>query len=237
LEAVAQLRKENGGPLGGMILDLRNNPGGLVSEARAVADEFLTGGVVFTTRQRGQVTRTARARRSGALRRGPMVTLINEYSASAAELVAGALQDHGRATIVGAPSFGKGSVQTIVDLPDGAGLKLTTARYYTPRGRAIQSEGVQPDVLVKAAYAEDRSFGVIRERDLENALPQQPGIEDTKPEPEPEAESSDEEEAEGDEEETHLGVSREIPVDPVGGADFALSIGYQIVTGVLQRRR
>jgi carboxyl-terminal processing protease len=153
LDNVKKLKEAARGELAGLVLDMRNNPGGLVNEATAVADEFLSGGVIFTTRRRGQIVDDLRADELGALRRGPVVVLVNEYSASAAELVAGALQDNKRAPVVGAPTFGKGSVQTIVDLPGGAGLRLTTLRYYTPSGRPIQAQGVKPDVLVGGASA------------------------------------------------------------------------------------
>lgn len=226
LEAIGDLREATNDPIAGVVLDLRNNPGGLVDEATRVADEFLKGGVIYTTRRRGRVVDTARAHKAGALRRGPMVVLVNEFSASAAELVAGALQDNRRATVVGTPTFGKGSVQTILDLPGGAGLKLTTMRYYTPSGRAIQAQGVRPDVLVEAAYAAKKEFGIVREEDLENHLPAEgPPGSNVKPlgkEDEPKEETP----AEVD---THLGVSRDVPVDPTGSKDFALSIGFQIV--------
>lgn len=242
---IATLRQQVSHGFSGIVLDLRNNPGGLVNEASAVADEFLAGGVIYTTRHRASVVREARARRAGALQRGPMVVLVNEFSASAAELLAGALQDNHRASVVGARTFGKGSVQTIVDLPDGSGLKLTTALYYTPSGQAIQAEGVTPDVLVEAAYAVKPDYDVVRERDLDGHIPSAA----TEAEPEvsaaeagsdagvevPAKAPADGEAPETDE--THLGVARVIPDDPTGGADFALSIGYQIVTGVLSRRR
>ena len=234
LRAAADLRKKAGGPLDGIVLDLRNNPGGLVNEASAVADEFLTGGVIFTTRHRSEIIDEVRAQGGGALRRGPMVVLVNEYSASAAELVGGALQDQKRATVVGAQTFGKGSVQTIIDLPNKAGLRLTTMRYYTPNGRAIQAQGIQPDIRVEAAYAADKSFGVVRESDLENHLPAEgpPGsaVPDAGATKGPEDAGVDTGVSP-----THLGVAREIPDDPTGGPDFALSIGYQIVRGVLIR--
>lgn len=232
LEAAAKLRKENGEELSGVILDLRNNPGGLVDESAAVADEFLASGVIYTTRHRDRVIDEARSGSGGALRRGPLVVLVNEYSASAAELVAGALQDHQRATVVGAKTFGKGSVQTLIDLPGQAGLRLTTMRYYTPRGRAIQAQGIQPDVLVEAAYVADKTFGVVRESDLENHLPAEgrgaPAAADAGA-PLGDAGAAD---AGG----THLGVTRDVPKNPTGGADLALSIGYQIVRGVLKKK-
>jgi carboxyl-terminal processing protease len=236
LRAVAKLRSEADGLLAGIVLDLRNNPGGLVNEASAVADEFLSGGVIFTTRHREKVVDEVRSRAGGALRRGPMVVLVNEYSASAAELVSGALQDHRRATLVGAQTFGKGSVQTIIDLPDKAGLRLTTMRYYTPNGRVIQAEGIQPDVRVEAAYVADRSFGVVRESDLENHLP---GVGPPGSVPAPDAAPFASADAATDAgvPATHLGVAREVPKDPTGGPDFALSIGYQIVRGVITKKR
>jgi carboxyl-terminal processing protease len=171
LTATGKLRREAGGDLHGVLLDLRNNPGGLVDEASAVADEFLAGGVIYTTRHRGATVDEVRAGSGGALSREPMVALVNEYSASAAELLAGALQDQRRASVVGASTFGKGSVQTIIDLPGKAGLRLTTMRYYTPNGRAIQAQGIDPDVRVMDPAAAGRVFGVIRESDLENHLP------------------------------------------------------------------
>lgn len=228
LEAIGDLRQTIHGRLKGVLLDLRNNPGGLVDEATAVADEFLQEGLVYTTRRRGQTVDEVRAQRGGAVTSEPLVVLVNEFSASAAELVAGALQDHRRATIVGMPTFGKGSVQTIIDLPEGAGLRLTTMRYYTPNGHAIQAQGIQPDVRVEAAYATDKSFGVVKESDLENHLPAEGMVDVPVPRPEPADQSVTDEE-------THLGVAREVPKNPTGGPDFALSIGYQIVRGVLKR--
>ena len=238
LRAAAKLKKESNGELQGVILDLRNNPGGLVDEAAAVADEFLTSGAIYSARHREQVVDEVRANRGGALKRGPLVVLVNEYSASAAELVAGALQDHARGTLVGARTFGKGSVQTLLDLPGRAGLRLTTMRYYTPKGRVIQAQGVKPDVLVAAAYASDTSFGVVRESDLENHLPGSGPPGSAPPVPEI-ADAGTSAGADGGAEagaETHLGVVRDVPVDPTGGPDFALGIGYQIVRGVLGKK-
>jgi carboxyl-terminal processing protease len=236
LRAVAKLRSEAGKPFDGIVLDLRNNPGGLVNEASAVAGEFLSGGVIFTTRHRDRVVDEVRATAGGALRRGPMVVLVNEYSASAAELVSGALQDHRRATVVGAQTFGKGSVQTIIDLPDRAGLRLTTMRYYTPNGRVIQAQGIQPDVKVEAAYVADRSFGVLRESDLENHLPAD-GPPGSVPPSDAGAAAIADAGVDTGVAPTHLGVAREVPKDPTGGPDFALSIGYQIVRGVMTKKR
>jgi len=239
VDAVIKLKAKAGGDLSGVILDFRNNPGGLVNEASAIADECLGSGVIYTTRHRSKIVDEVRSTRDGSLQRGPMVVLVNEYSASAAELVAGALQDNRRAPLVGAQTFGKGSVQTIIDLPEGAGLRLTTMRYYTPSGRAIQAQGVKPDIQVAAAYVADTSFGVVRERDLENHLPAEgpPGSV-----PAPDAGATPTPPADADaavaagEEATHLGVAREIPADPTGGPDLALSIGYQVVRGVLGKK-
>ncbi len=236
LSAIAKLKRENGGTLAGTLLDLRNNPGGLVAEASAVADEMLDTGVVFTTRHREKVVDEVRATRGGGLVRGPLVVLVNEYSASAAELVAGALQDNRRGTLVGTRTFGKGSVQSIVDLPGGAGMRLTTMRYYTPSGRAIQAQGVEPDVLVQAGIVPDKSFGVVRESDLENHLPAEGPPGSGLPPPKSTTVDGGSADGGGTESETHLGVAREVPADPTGGADVALSIAYQIVTGVLVKR-
>jgi carboxyl-terminal processing protease len=168
LRAVADLRQRAGGPLKGVILDLRNDPGGLVDEAADVADELIDHGVIYTTRHRGKVVEEVSARAGGALATEPCVVLVNRYTASAAELVAGALQDQGRGTIVGEPTFGKGSVQAIITLPDGAGMRLTVSRYYTPSGHAIQADGVHPDVAVQIATPESATS--YREKDLEGHL-------------------------------------------------------------------
>lgn len=144
------LEKENKGPLQGLILDLRNNPGGLLTQAISVADDFLEDGEIVSTRGRiaGQDARYT-ARGGDMLKGKPIVVLINGGSASAAEIVAGALQDNKRAVLVGTQSFGKGSVQTIFNLPGGTGMRLTTALYYTPSGKSIQAHGITPDIEVK----------------------------------------------------------------------------------------
>jgi carboxyl-terminal processing protease len=232
LDQLKKLRSQSGGELNGVILDMRNNPGGLVNEATAVADEFLSGGVIFTTRRRGHIVDDLRADGGGALKRGPVVVLVNEYSASAAELVSGALQDNKRATVIGAPTFGKGSVQSIVDLPGGAGLRLTTLRYYTPSGRPIQAQGVKPDILVGGASAA-LGYGVLKEQNLEGYLPPVEGGRAplvTVPEPPTTEPSKPEVETKSDEE-LDLGMSRDVPTDPEAGADEALKVGYLVVTG------
>jgi len=220
LRMTAKLRTAAKTPLTGVILDLRNNPGGLVDEAEAVADEFLSSGVIYTTRHRGKVLDEVRAHDGGAFASLPIVALVNEYSASSAELVAGALQDSRRATIVGAPTFGKGSVQTIFDLPGGAGLRLTTMRYYTPSGRTIQAEGIRPDVLIQNGSSAAPGQ-VVRERDLEGHLP---------------AESASKGSARptvvldgGKQAEAASDPSRDVPVDPEKGDDFALSVAFKLL--------
>jgi carboxyl-terminal processing protease len=168
LEAASKLRGRSGGKLAGIILDLRSDPGGLVDQAADVADEFLDDGVIYTTRHRGQIVDEVKAHAGGAFAHEPCVILVNQYTASASELVAGALQDQKRASVVGEPTFGKGSVQSIIALPGGAGMRLTVARYYTPSGRAIQADGVHPDVAVETAK---EAGGVsYREKDLEGHL-------------------------------------------------------------------
>ena len=150
MTATAKMRAESkNGTLSGILLDLRANPGGLVDEATEIADEFLASGGIYTMRHRGQVVEDLKARPGGAFVDLPTVALVNEWSASASELLVGALQDNHRATVVGSNTFGKGSVQSILPLPNGAGLKLTTARYYTPSGHAIQADGIHPDIVIE----------------------------------------------------------------------------------------
>lgn len=146
-----RLRGEAGGALPGVILDLRDNPGGLLSQAIAVSDLFLDGGDIVHTRRRGGKGRTWKAGPLGTLPPVPLVLIVNAGTASAAEIVVGALQAHRRAVVVGTPTFGKGSVQTVYDLTDGSGLKLTVAHYFTPDGRSIQARGLAPDVYLAAA--------------------------------------------------------------------------------------
>ena len=151
-KAVEAIRREVGKDLKGFILDLRNNPGGLLDQAVAVSDEFLDKGEIVSTRGRNSDDSARRNARSGDIAAGmPIIVLINGGSASASEIVAGALQDHRRATVVGTRSFGKGSVQTIIPLGANGAIRLTTARYYTPAGRSIQALGINPDIEVKQA--------------------------------------------------------------------------------------
>nr|WP_236685539.1 S41 family peptidase [Geobacter pickeringii] len=176
--ALAKLRKENGGNLRGLVLDLRNNPGGLLDAAVSVAGRFVgdrldNGLIVYTEGREHYASRKFSATVGEKEPRYPMVILINGGSASASEIVAGALQDHGRAVIIGTPSFGKGSVQTVIPMRDGAGLKLTTARYFTPKGRSIQAKGIVPDIVVESAElkaVKDEQREDFHEKDLDNHL-------------------------------------------------------------------
>lgn len=157
--------------LNGLVLDLRNDPGGLLDQAVAVTDLFVSDGVIVSTRGRDNVLQSeARAQSEGTLPYVPMVTLINEGTASAAEIVAGALQDLGRSPLLGTPSFGKGSVQNIIDLEDGSALKITIARYFTPKGRPIQNVGNQPDMYVSSQIPLTMEMDAIREKDLQGRI-------------------------------------------------------------------
>jgi carboxyl-terminal processing protease len=151
-KALEDARRAYGGELGGLVLDLRNNPGGLLDQAVRVADVFLASGVIVSTEGRGKRTvEVEKAREKDTEPGYPLIVLVNRGTASASEIVAGALQDHGRAVIMGTPTFGKGSVQTLIELEDGSGVKLTVARYYTPKHRSIQELGIAPDVIVPEA--------------------------------------------------------------------------------------
>lgn len=171
-QALISLKED--GPLKGVIVDLRNNPGGLVPASVEIADAVLDSGTIVYTEGRLPSSNTRFEATNGDLLQGtPMVVLINGGSASASEIVAGALQDQQRAAIMGTQSFGKGSVQTVIPLGDGRAVKLTTARYFTPNGRSIQAEGIAPDIIVEPAeirlYQKRKQ---IREADLEGHLEQ-----------------------------------------------------------------
>ncbi|MSP01175.1 MAG: S41 family peptidase [Acetobacteraceae bacterium] len=169
--AVKALRAQAGGNLRGMILDLRNDPGGLLDQAIAVSSAFVEQGEIVSTRARHtEDSQRWDARGSDIINGIPLVVLINGGSASASEIVAGALQDHRRAVLIGTKSFGKGSVQTVIPLPGGGAMRLTTARYYTPSGRSIQATGIIPDVLVKDSREGPASFGLERESDYNRVL-------------------------------------------------------------------
>ncbi|MCI5060785.1 MAG: S41 family peptidase [Alphaproteobacteria bacterium] len=172
-KAVNKIKKEAGENILGYVLDLRNNPGGLLDQAIAVSDAFLDKGEIVSTRGRNDSDTKRDNATTGDLVDGkPVVVLVNGGSASASEIVAGALQDHRRAIVMGTQTFGKGSVQTIIPLPGHGAMRLTTARYYTPSGRSIQAEGIVPDILVEPAKVEElgASRSGAREKDLRGAL-------------------------------------------------------------------
>jgi carboxyl-terminal processing protease len=169
------LKEENKGELKGLVLDMRNDPGGLLDQAVRVAEHFIEDGqmIVYTEGREKESKMQFTSRKGTKEPKYPIVVLINSGSASASEIVAGALQDHKRAIVMGTQSFGKGSVQTIIPLSDQSGLRLTTARYYTPKGRSIQAKGITPDIVVERLElpkeASDKKDAMhLREKDLEN---------------------------------------------------------------------
>ena len=220
LKATAKLRAEHARPLRGVLLDMRNNPGGLIDEAQAIADEMLDSGGIYSTRHRGQIIDEQKASAGGSLASLPIVALVNEYSASSSELVAGAIQDNKRALIVGARTFGKGSVQTIFDLPNGAGMRLTTMRYYTPSGRSIQAQGIAPDVLIEPAKPVQVGE-IVRESDIDGHLTAEANA-SSKP-----GNAARGTVVKAPAEDT--GPARDIPADPVKGTDFTLATGYKLL--------
>lgn len=174
-KAIKALEDESKRTLRGLILDLRNNPGGLLDQAVKITDRFVESGLIVSVEGRKEDQRMKfYAHPDGKLAHYPLVVLVNGGSASGAEIVAGALQDQGRGLIVGTQTFGKGSVQTIIPLKDGSGLRLTTARYYTPSGRSIQAKGIVPDIIVKPSRLEEEKEVLTpklpAERDLERHL-------------------------------------------------------------------
>lgn len=183
-EAISKLKKESdNNELKGLVLDLRNNPGGLLNAAVSVSDSFLDSGLIVYTEGRVEHAKMSfKAGPNDILKGAPIVVLINGGSASASEIVAGALQDHKRAVILGQQSFGKGSVQTILENNKGGAIKLTTARYFTPSGRSIQAEGITPDVVLSKVKLEqlDDDFISIKEKDLTKHLANTNGDTDEK---------------------------------------------------------
>ena len=193
-KAIAKLKKESDDNLLGYVLDLRNNPGGLLDQAIEVSDAFLDKGEIVSTR--GRTKRDTKRDNStpGDLAEGkPVVVLINGGSASASEIVAGALQDHRRGLVIGTTSFGKGSVQTIIPLPGHGAMRLTTARYYTPSGRSIQAEGIEPDIIIEQEKLEanDNQRQLTRESDLRGALDNDSKVENKKSDSQKDAEKKE----------------------------------------------
>lgn len=175
LEQIQYMQSNHEGPLKGIVLDLRNNPGGVLKPAVTIADGFLDDGLIVSTRGRAENQLEFNAKPGQWLAGIPMVVLVDRSSASASEVLAGALQDHGRALIVGEKTFGKGSVQSILNLRNGSGIRLTTSRYYTPSGRSIQAEGIQPDVDVAPVKIVEKDDQRKREADLDRHLESEPG--------------------------------------------------------------
>lgn len=169
------LKKLESDKVQSLIIDLRNNPGGLLTMAVEVSEQFVESGklIVFIKDRKGEKDEFI-SRITGPVKSYPMVVLVNEGSASASEIVAGALQDWGKAIVVGTQTFGKGSVQTVIPLSDGSGLRLTTAKYYTPKGKSIQSTGIIPDIVIKPPVPKTAKDGkerpILREKDLEKHL-------------------------------------------------------------------
>ena len=172
-KAIEKAQKDLKGKLSGIIIDVRNNPGGLLDQAIAVSDLFLDKGEIVSTRSRNDEDTVKYTAEEGDVAKGlPIVVIINGGSASASEILAGALQDHHRAVVIGEKSFGKGSVQTVIPLGEYGAMRITTARYYTPSGRSIQAKGIEPDIEVKPAKVElleDYGFN-ITESELKGAL-------------------------------------------------------------------
>lgn len=205
----------------GLILDLRNNPGGLLQQAVEMCDEFLDTGLIVYTEGRSESQKMEfKAQRGENGHRYPLVVLVNAGTASGSEIVAGALQDHGRALILGTPTFGKGSVQTIIPLDDGSGLRLTTAKYFTPSGRSIHAKGIEPDIevedYVEGSGAEPPKVQFLREKDLERHF----GKDDEK------------EEAKGDEEDTGTKEDQEIVADPPLHRAIELIKTWEVFKGI-----
>ena len=179
-KALDELRSKSNHKLAGIVLDLRNDPGGLLDQAVAVGQDFIHDGEIVSTRARHTEDNQRWDAHDGDLTGGmPMVVLINSGSASASEIVAGALQDHRRAVLVGTRSFGKGSVQTVIPLPGDGAMRLTTARYYTPSGRSIQGLGVEPDIEVRDSRVEPAKFVPDHEADLKGAIENKGGVAQT----------------------------------------------------------
>jgi carboxyl-terminal processing protease len=214
--AIRELQKSAKSGLKGILLDLRNNPGGLLDQAVEVSDKFLSDGLItyIEGRKSEQKAKFPAHKRSDDYL-GPLVVLVNEGSASGSEIVAGALQDTKRAIVVGMKTFGKGSVQTIMPLSDGSALRLTTARYYTPSGRSIQADGINPDIVIDNDYSRTKGekFTAVKEKDLDKHLegtknPDEKKPEEAKPDNPGAALSPDQQKAEDDD--LQMAMARQI---------------------------
>src|SRR3954452_24554410 len=221
------LKQQANNKLIGVVLDLRNNPGGLLDQAVAVSDAFLDKGEIVSTRGRRSDDAQRYNARSGDIASGlPVAVLINGGSASASEIVAGALQDHHRAIIMGTKSFGKGSVQTIIPLAGHGAMRLMTARYYTPSGRSIQAKGIDPDVLVEAAKIE-----TAKKPDSDKLASAKPDAKTAKPGDKPEDKTGKSD----DQSKTDDDTADEKSVDPslIGTAqDYQLTRAVDMLRGI-----
>ena len=196
-KALKALEEESKGSLRGLILDLRNNPGGLLDQAVKISDRFIESGLIVSMEGRREEQKMRfNAHAQGTITRYPLVVLINGGSASGSEIVAGAIQDHGRGILLGTQTFGKGSVQTIFPLKDGSGLRLTTAKYFTPSGRSIQAKGIAPDITVKPSRPEEEKEAIVpkmpTEKDLERHLEIEKGVPREKEKPKKEESKKEE---------------------------------------------
>ena len=239
--ALTALTTENKGALKGLVLDLRNNPGGVLNAAVGVADAFLTNGlIVYTEGRVADAQLKFKAKPKDMLEGAPMVVLVNSGSASASEIVAGALQDHKRAVIMGSRTFGKGSVQTIQPMSNDAALKMTTARYYTPLGRSIQADGIHPDIVlskVEIASVEEATDDLLRisEADLRGHLDNDKATSKPDAAAKPKPKSPDAEEAEQAKDATAVktgdGKTKE-PEKPLAQTDYALYEALNLLKGL-----
>jgi carboxyl-terminal processing protease len=227
--ALNKLNSQRDGGLKGLVLDLRNNPGGVLSAAVSVSDTFLEDGQIVYTKGRVKDSKLRYSAEAGdALDGAPLVVLINEGAASASEIVAGALQDHERALIVGKKTFGKGSVQTIQDLSNGGALKLTTARYFTPDGRSIQAEGIVPDIKTgsyELTASEEEGVGPLAEADLAQHLQNRSQGDDG-------ASSGAEQGSDPSGDSAHQSGQGDRPGKPLATTDYELYVGLNLLKGL-----
>ncbi len=231
-DAVTELKANNDGKLKGLVLDLRNNPGGVLDAAVEVSDAFIDKGmIVYTEGRIEDADQKFHAKPGDMLNGAPIVVLVNGGSASASEIVAGALQDHQRAVIVGSKSFGKGSVQTVMPLTNDTAVKMTTARYYTPNGRSIQADGIEPDIAIEGIQVsalEASEFTPLREADLTRHLENGQKTDDGEPVA-PDAVDPQTTDADAD----------ELEDQPLAVRDYALSQALNLLKGmtILQTKR
>jgi carboxyl-terminal processing protease len=227
--ALNKLNSQRDGGLKGLVLDLRNNPGGVLSAAVSVSDTFLEDGQIVYTKGRVKDSKLRYSAEAGdALDGAPLVVLINEGAASASEIVAGALQDHERALIVGKKTFGKGSVQTIQDLSNGGALKLTTARYFTPDGRSIQAEGIVPDIKTgsyELTASKEEGVGPLAEADLAQHLQNRSQGDDG-------ASSGAEQGSDPGGDSAHQSGQGDRPGKPLATTDYELYVGLNLLKGL-----